>query len=138
MHSGVARTNEDVMTGVGIQAFSVQAWAQLLSGIRIAFGHTYVAELLDVFQVFGNAYRLASVTVGDFSQDFGRFTAGFCQAIVARMIFAVGDRATHRSWHALIVPWRRAAMCCEMPATSHWRGLFQRDWSIPRGSWIGR
>jgi hypothetical protein len=74
------------MTSLGIQA-----WVQLLSGVRMAFAHTYLAEPFNVLQVLGNSYRLASTTGASSSVVHGRFAVGFCQAMVARMLGAVAD-----------------------------------------------
>lgn len=74
------------MTSLGIQA-----WVQLLSGFRMAFAHAGLAEPFNVLQVLGNSYRLASTTGGGSSVVYGRFTVGFCRAIVARMLGADAD-----------------------------------------------
>jgi hypothetical protein len=89
MRRDAARASEVVMTSLGLQL-----WAQLLSGIRIAFGHMYFTELCDVLRALGNSYRLASTTGGGSGFVYGRFTAGFCRAIVARTMSGFGDRAS--------------------------------------------
>ncbi len=74
-------------------SLGIQMWAQLLNGIRMAFGHMYLTELSGFLQVLGNAYRLASTTDGGSGVVYGQFTVGFCRAIAARVICAIGDRA---------------------------------------------
>ena len=88
MRCDAGRASEGVVISLGIQM-----WAQLLSGIRMAFGHVYPTELAGFLQILGNAYRLASPTDGGSGVVYGRFTVGFCRAIAARVICTIGDRA---------------------------------------------
>jgi hypothetical protein len=59
MRCDAGRASEGVVISLGIQM-----WAQLLNGIRMAFGHVYLTELAGFLQILGNAYRLASPTDG--------------------------------------------------------------------------
>jgi hypothetical protein len=74
------------MTSLGIQA-----WVQLLNGVRMMIAHTCFAEPFNVLQLLGNSYRLASTTGASSGVVYGRFAVGFCRAIVARMLDAVAD-----------------------------------------------
>ena len=78
--SAAARTREPVMTGLGIQA-----WGLLLIGIRSAFAHHEIMEMLEVLQILGNSFRLASVGVGS-SLVYARFTFNFCRAIASAVL----------------------------------------------------
>ena len=74
-------------------SLGIQMWAQLLNGIRMAFGHVYLTELAGFLQILGNAYRLASPTDGGSGVVYGRFTVGFCRAVAGRVIGSIGDQA---------------------------------------------
>ena len=75
--------------------FSLQTWVQLLGGVRMAFGHTYLLGVFNVLQVLGDACRFASMTGSGSGLVVGRFAAGFCRAIAGNMMLGVGDRTTH-------------------------------------------
>jgi hypothetical protein len=75
------------MTGLGIQA-----WALLLGGLRMAFWHSSVMELLEVLRVLANAYRLASPT-GSSDVVYGRFAAGFCKTVIAGAVCNAASRS---------------------------------------------
>ena len=47
------------MTGFGIQA-----WLLSSIGIRTAFVHREIMEILELLHILGNSYRLASLGVG--------------------------------------------------------------------------
>ena len=65
-----------------MSALGIQAWALLLSGVRIGSWHSNVVELLEVLRVLGNSYRLASVG-GSSCVFLGRFALGFFRTVVA-------------------------------------------------------
>jgi hypothetical protein len=73
----------------------IQAWVLLLSGLRIAFWHSNVLELLEVLRVLGNSYRLASMGVSS-GVVFGRFTLAFCRAVVMGAVCNLGSRCAVR------------------------------------------
>ena len=62
------------MTGLGIQA-----WLMSLIGIRTAFVHREIMEMLEVLHILGNSYRLASLGVCS-PAVYGRFIVNFCVA----------------------------------------------------------
>ncbi len=64
------------MTGLGIQA-----WLLSLIGVRTAFVHREIMEVLELLHILGNSYRLASLGVGS-AVVYGRFTLGFCRTVV--------------------------------------------------------
>ena len=68
------------MTGFGIQA-----WLLSSIGIRTAFVHREIMEILELLHILGNSYRLASLGVGS-AVVYGRFTLGFCSAVVTAAI----------------------------------------------------
>jgi hypothetical protein len=85
------------MTSLGLQG------AQLLSSVRIGFGHICFTELCDFVRAIGNSYRLASTTGGGSGAVYGRFAAGFCRAAVARLTGAPSAiMRSPRLQHALI------------------------------------
>ena len=65
-----------------MSALGIQAWALLLSGVRIGSWHSNVVELLEVLRVLGNSYRLASMG-GSSCVFLSRFTLGFFTTVVA-------------------------------------------------------
>lgn len=64
------------MTGLGIQV-----WLMSLIGIRTALVHREIMEMLEVFHILGNSYRLASLGVGS-AVVYCRFTLAFCWTVV--------------------------------------------------------
>jgi hypothetical protein len=70
-----------------MSSLGLQAWVQLLNGIRTAFGHSEFMELFEVLHVLCNSYRLASSGVSS-SIVYGRFTVDFFKAFVAGIVYA--------------------------------------------------
>ena len=74
------------MTGLGIQA-----WLLSLIGIRTAFVHREILEMLELLHILGNSYRLASLGVGS-AVVYGRFTLGFCRTVVIGAAYDLASR----------------------------------------------
>lgn len=70
-----------------MSSLGLQAWVQLLNGIRTTFGHSELMELFELLHVLCNSYRLASSGVGS-SIVYGRFTVGFFRAFVVGIVYA--------------------------------------------------
>ena len=75
------------MTGLGIQA-----WLMSLIGIRTAFVHREIMEMLEVLHILGNSYRLASLGVGS-AAIYCRFTLAFCRTVVVIAACSFASRA---------------------------------------------
>ena len=81
-------------------ALGIHAWLLSSIGIRTAFVHREIMEMLELLHALGNSYRLASLGVGS-ALVYGRFTLGFCRTVV---IGAVCNRAS------LMVEWSAQRM----------------------------
>ena len=77
------------MTGLGIQA-----WLLSSIGIRTAFAHREIIEMLEVLHILGNSYRLASLGVGS-AVVYGRFTLDFCKAVVIGAVCNLASLKQH-------------------------------------------
>ncbi len=75
------------MTGLGIQA-----WLMALIGIRTAFVHREIMEMLEVLHILSNSYRLASLGVGS-AVVYCRFTLAFCRTVVVIAACNLASRA---------------------------------------------
>jgi len=89
------------MTGFGIQA-----WLLSSIGIRTAFVHREIMEILELLHILGNSYRLASLGGGS-AVVYGRFTLGFCRTVAVGAVCHLASRCRFRqlaafeadAWH---------------------------------------